>query len=228
MASYDCPRCGYTTEKKCNIKKHLELKKPCKPILLDINLKEYESIIFKDYNTLDLVKKIEQLKNQLSIVNRDGTQNVNVNSNNTNNTNITNHITINIKPYDNPELGYITEQDIKKCLKSLDTAMLEIGKKLYFNSDHPENNSIYKTTMKNKLIKYFKDNKWNVGDQDVVINTMVENIKDAMDQCVTDDKVQEKCYDLSDKYDSDQKFKNKVDRSLIAECYNNKPNKKST
>ena len=82
--------------------------------------------------------------------------------------------------------------------------------------------------MKNKLIKYFKDNEWNVGDQDIVINTVIESIKDAMDQCVLDDKVQEKCYDLGEKYDSDEKFKKKVNRALITECYNNKPKKKGT
>jgi hypothetical protein len=98
--------------------------------------------------------------------------------------------------------------------------MLEMGKKIYFNPKHSENHSVYKTTMKNKIIKYFKDNKWNVGDQDVMINVMTENIIDTLGNG------SDKYYDLNDKYENDQKFKHKVDRSLIIECYNNKPAKK--
>ena len=125
MANYDCPRCGYTTEKKSNIKRHLNIKEKCKPTILDIDLKEYEKIILREFNTTDLIReKIkleEKVKNQESVINSYNTINSTVNSHNNN---ITNHITINIKPFDNPELGYITEKDIKRCLKSLDTAML--------------------------------------------------------------------------------------------------------
>lgn len=33
---YDCPRCGYSTNKKTNFRRHVYKKKVCKPLLLDI------------------------------------------------------------------------------------------------------------------------------------------------------------------------------------------------
>ena len=226
---YKCPRCNYETDRKYNMNKHIEKKKLCKPIILDINLQQYKSIILKENDIVDNIKKLDKLeklekieKLEKSVLNIN-MNNINSNNNNVNN-NITNNITINLNSYDNPEMGYITEKDVTKCLKVLETSMLDIAKKLYFNPDHPENKSIYKTTMKNKLIKYFKDNEWNVGDQNIVINTMIDNIKDAMDQGISDDN-ENKYYDLNHKYDTDKKFKHNVDRSIIAECYNNKPKK---
>lgn len=139
-----------------------------------------------------------------------------------NSVHVTNHIIININPVDKPNIEYLTSSDSNGCLKNLETSMLEMAKKIYFNPEHPENHSIYKTTMKNKIINYFNDNKWNFGDQDIIINTMVDNIKDALEGNHTGDKH----YELYDKYENDEKFKNKVDRSLIIECYNNKPKKK--
>jgi len=230
MVRYDCPRCGYTTNRKSDIVRHLASKKICKPLLLEVNPNDYKSIIFREDNTNDVIKKIIGNKhtyknnkkttaideNIKSVVN--SVDNSINNSTINMNTHITNNITINLTSCDEPELNYITEGDANKCLKSLKTSMLEMAKKIYFNPNHPENHNVYKTNMKNKIIKYFKDNKWNVGDQDVVINTMVENIRDALEngeKSIVDD--------LSYKYDNDEDFKNRIDRSLLIECYNNKP-----
>lgn len=42
--SFSCPRCGYTTMHRPNMKKHLERKRPCPASLEDISLEEISSI----------------------------------------------------------------------------------------------------------------------------------------------------------------------------------------
>ena len=46
MVEYLCHRCGYNTNKKCNIIQHLNRKKMCSPILGDISIED----IKKYYN----------------------------------------------------------------------------------------------------------------------------------------------------------------------------------
>jgi len=200
MVRYDCPRCGYTTKRKGDITRHLKKNTLCDPILSGINPHDYRSIILRNNNTNDII--IRGLCKRTTVTN----------------TKDNNNITININSYDTPNVGYITDTDIKKCLKTLETSMLKMTRKLYFNPNHPENHSVHKTNMKDKLIKYFKDNKWNIGDQDAIVNTMIDNVRDVLDGCETD-----KIYDLSHTYENDENFKNKINRSIIIECYNNKP-----
>jgi hypothetical protein len=46
--TYLCPRCGYETTIKTNIKNHLNRKKVCKPTLKNISLEDYKKLIFSD------------------------------------------------------------------------------------------------------------------------------------------------------------------------------------
>jgi hypothetical protein len=50
MTEYKCSRCGYTTNRSNNLKKHLSTKIICSPILEDINRKiVYDSVFTKNY-----------------------------------------------------------------------------------------------------------------------------------------------------------------------------------
>ena len=57
MNFYRCPRCGYKTEKKSDMKKHLYIKKLCKLKNLDVNPKDYKDIILREDNTDDHIKE---------------------------------------------------------------------------------------------------------------------------------------------------------------------------
>lgn len=213
MIDYRCPRCGYTTARKSDMVRHINIKKLCKLSNIDVKPKDYKNIILRENDTDEAIR--EKLEKTI-ITKIDNSVDNSVD----NSINITNNINITLNPVHEPNTDYITNKNINECLGSLETSVLEMGRKIYFNPKHSENHSVYKTTMKNKIIKYFKDNKWNVGDQDIVINVMTENIMDALGNG------SDKYYDLNHKYENDQKFKHKVDRSLIIECYNNKPVKK--
>ncbi len=45
MVEYNCPRCGYSTKQKSNIRAHYNRKKICKPIVDDIGLDECKKIL---------------------------------------------------------------------------------------------------------------------------------------------------------------------------------------
>ena len=68
VKEFSCPRCGYTTSKKSNIKNHLLRKKMCKPMLIDIIPKEYVDEILKGNKTTNdkLEKKIKELQEKLT------------------------------------------------------------------------------------------------------------------------------------------------------------------
>ena len=158
------------------------------------------------------IKKLEKENKELKSTN---IVNNNSNSHNTNNINIV------INQYNEPNTEYITEKECNQDLKDLNKSFLDMAKKIYFNPSHPENNSIFKTNLKDKFIKCFSDNKWNISSQDTVIDTVIENIKDVFDRYETN----YRNYELSNKYDTDNTFKSKVDKSIIIECYNNSKNR---
>ena len=58
MVSYDCPRCGYTTNLKGNIKKHINRKKICLPKLSEFVPKECENRIL---NKEIIIKQFDKL-----------------------------------------------------------------------------------------------------------------------------------------------------------------------
>lgn len=60
---YTCPRCGFITDRKFNIKYHINKIKICKPILGDADLKEYEKTLDKSYNKILKLKNEENEKN---------------------------------------------------------------------------------------------------------------------------------------------------------------------
>jgi len=225
MNKFNCPRCGYSVTKRRDLEKHFNRKKPCKVTISDIDINKYKDALLLDEGgaVLSVIKKFEEQVSELtqkvnSLTITGDNNSMNVHSHNDNST--TNNIDINItlNPINEPNLEYITEKDANRCLKNMKTAMLEMAKKIFFNPEHPENMSIYKTSCKNKLIKYFKDNKWNVGDQDIIVDIMTESINDGLELADNSNKY----YDLVDEYSNNDKFKKKIDRSLVTECYNNK------
>lgn len=43
---YTCPRCGYVTDRKCNMRSHIQRKTTCEPLVDDIDLSSIEDEIF--------------------------------------------------------------------------------------------------------------------------------------------------------------------------------------
>jgi hypothetical protein len=69
MTLFHCPRCGYDTIVKSNIKSHINRKKICKPVLKDINIKDFEVfIITNTYCKLEEIKNYSNLKEEIKVL----------------------------------------------------------------------------------------------------------------------------------------------------------------
>jgi len=172
------------------------------------------------YNANDISINTTNNANDNSI---NTTNNANDNSINTTNNNTTNNTTNNniiINDYKKPNTGYITPKDCKDCFKNPDKSFFQMFKKIYFNPKHPENNSIFKSNMRNKILTCFSENKWSLKNEDDVFAIVFEIIKDIYDYNDLNN------YELYDKYDTHEKFKKKIDNEISLECYNNR-NKKN-
>lgn len=239
MVFYECPRCDYCTDHKTSILKHLNKKILCKIVKLDVipidyvnevidsvNISEYIKIKLKldkiNIENENLKSEIIRLKNlteknniELSHV---GESNI-INGSYNNIINATYNITIN--NYNEPNMEYITEEHYRKFMKDMPTSYLSMCRELYFNPSHPENSSIHKTNIKNKLIKYYHNGEWKDGNEDTVIPEILECVYEALDKGSTDDKLTE----LLNKIDSDKDLFKKITKDIIIECYSNRPDK---
>lgn len=166
MVLYNCPRCGYSTNQKSNIRAHYNRKKICNPILKDIGLDECKKTLdrIKDNICEHCNKKfskksnlrrhqdkckdkyIEELKAE--IIRLKQTQG----SNNT----INSHNKIIVNNYDNTEINKIKDKldDIKILKDNVDT-IVEYIKCVHFNRDLPENHNVYIENVNlQRLLKY--------------------------------------------------------------------------
>ena len=66
MENYQCYRCGFESEKKYNMKVHLNRKYICKPLLRDICLDEYKEKILNRISYKDLI--IQNTSQQVLII----------------------------------------------------------------------------------------------------------------------------------------------------------------
>mgnify|MGYP001375093473 CR=1 FL=1 len=55
MVEYECKRCGYITNRKGNMKYHLNRKNPCKATLEDISIENLKKIYDFDRNDINIL-----------------------------------------------------------------------------------------------------------------------------------------------------------------------------
>jgi hypothetical protein len=187
MVNYNCPRCGFETDHKSNMKVHIERKIQCKVNKLDINIKEYQDqILDRTFDKIQqllfennaLKKEILELKNQLSpnIIN-------NVEGHQYNNSVV---ININLTPYNDPNLDGAEKYylgAIKKAFKSIPT----IIENIHFNKEFPENHNICITNFRTKLAKVFNGKEWKTMNEDALINELVDTYEALLENWAEDD-----------------------------------------
>jgi len=214
-----CKRCGYSTTLLSTLKRHLQRKKVCNPVVEDIETsilynkcfekdvkpykcdycdKSYTHLSSTSYHKKTCVKKIEiellqkqQLLNQQTATTINNT-NTNTNSHNT----ITNNITINAFGKENIE--YLKnnpnyKQIMMKCMAEKEHGVMKLLEYIYFNPDHPENQTVKKSITiplvvggskgarpfikKDNFIKLYDGKKWNLSFVDKGLSTILLKIE---------------------------------------------------
>ena len=182
---YECPRCGYTTNKKSNINNHLNRKKQCKfneeykhnidNIICVCNTEfsnkdDYNKhVIICRNNIGSIIKKLEEDNKELK--------------------KIYNNITVNIAltPYNNPNLNGTEkyyEEAVKKAILSIPT----IIKSIHFNDKFPENHNICIKNFKNKIAKVFDGIMWKTIQEDELIDELIGKYEGELENWAEDDK----------------------------------------
>lgn len=198
-ANYICPRCNYATNQKTHMIKHVGRKKLCKLDNMDVVPGEYIKDILKEIEINDYIKlrvELKDLKNMKKDVSKGS----------------------NVFDYNDPNIDYINDKHYRKYIKDVNTAYLLMCREIYFNPRHPENRSLYKTNKRDKYITYYQNGKWQTGSIDNVLAEIKEVIYEAFDKGSMDDRLNE----LSFEIENNETLRTKIDRDIIAECYNNK------
>ena len=81
MVNYICQRCGYTTNRKSNLKNHFKRKKICPPILKDYNIKKLCKINKIQYKDVKPSKQKKEIKCQPNVSQKRLTLSKNVSQN---------------------------------------------------------------------------------------------------------------------------------------------------
>ena len=177
MVEYNCPRCGYTSSKKSNIKNHINRKIMCKTILSDLIPKEYVDEILKGNKTNDelklLKREVKELKNTINELKRQSSTIIN-NNNDNSTTTTTNIINITL-PHSDTNHEFLTDKDYIRCINRMILSVPHLIKHIYFNPAHPENHNIYISNIKENRLMVFDGKQWNI-----------KNHKNTIDQLIND------------------------------------------
>ena len=186
MVKYICPRCCYDTDLKNNIVRHINRKKICNLIDLDVDPKKFSDIILQvDGVSISIIRRIidletenEKLKEKTKKL-ESQIQNIHIVGNNNNNNNCTinnnNNITILMAFDKNQVYDFLTDDDYIKSIRRMKYSVIELLKKTHFNKDHPEYKNINISNIKSTLANYWNGNKWNVIRQKKLIDELFES-----------------------------------------------------
>jgi len=118
------------------------------------------------------------------------------------------------------------EKIMMRCCMSVPACV----KKLHFDPMKPENKNIYKSNLKDKYLKCYEGNKWNVVDQDEKIDKIYNNYSGILEEMADkweEDKVKhstravQKLRRFLEKQDEPNVYNN-ILKELIMIFYNNR------
>jgi multidrug efflux pump subunit AcrB len=188
MSKFKCSNCEYISYKKDHIDKHILRKcKEANMIFIDIDIDcefckknfstkanlfrhlktckvkkqnlEKENEILKEKNK-ELEKENEILK---AVANKPS---INITNNNNN--------TIQLTPYNNPNLKDI-EKFFDKCIKKQFMCIPKLVELVHFNSKLPENHNLLLTNFRSDIMKAYKGNKWQTVNFEEITNELIGN-----------------------------------------------------
>jgi hypothetical protein len=148
---YKCLRCGYSSDKKCDVKKHLERKKICNSNYTDATIQDCMKVLIKEncsYGFDILMKEIEKLKKNTNVMSNTGDKCIN----NTGDHN--NFITINVHSFEKTDYSVLKDK-IHTCIKDGKVDEAKLIKLLHFNKDAPQNHNVMIENKRDKTIKVF-------------------------------------------------------------------------
>jgi len=207
MTAYCCPRCGYTTQVKSNLRNHFNRKKECEAKASNVPFNTLlQKYVAGDSFEADLDKpnniqpnksprcmeiyydKLQaenaELKAELKATNERLVQLLEV-LQKLDTKNVNNNITINltIRPFGTPSTEHITEDFKKECLTFMNKGILNLVKEIHFNPNVPENHNILCKSTKNGTCQIWNGVAWEVKPDVSVFDDLISISKRILFDC---------------------------------------------
>lgn len=196
---YECIRCGYSTSRIGDMRKHYNIRKEiCPPIILDTeasmdNVKKTESdkiecdFCGKPYTTKsnmnrhkkkcknlkqvdDLAAKVAELEAKLEME-KSKPQTV-----------INNYIQVNVNGYRDTNFEHLTDKHYQRAVRRMIYSVPQMIEDVHFNKNAPENHNIYIGNIKNKYAMVYDGEKWCHQDKDKVIDQLINDQEYAIEE----------------------------------------------
>jgi hypothetical protein len=211
-SDYEKPQCKFCNiifHNKSNLNRHL--RKGCKDYY-DEEIKK--KLREKDEEVEKLKKEIDKLKMSQHITNN-----------------------INVIAYNKtPDLSHLTNNDYLKIMNKGFSSVPKLIEAIHYNPNKPENQNVYIPNIKNNYAMIWNGDKWNLGNQDEIIEDMYDDKSNILIE-----KMEEIEKVVSNKYPSvvkkfrrfidgkdDDTIKNKIKQDIKLLLYNNKEMIKNT
>jgi hypothetical protein len=205
-----CQRCGYQSELKANLKKHLQKKKVCKntlsssktpqQLLIELyppekinpshvcmcgNKYSHLSALYRHRNTCEKylhLKESEILTEKIQQLEKQiSYQTINNNcTTNINSNNTTTNNTIIVNNFGFENISYLTPEFIEKCTCFLSIGLKSMVKAIHLNKHHPENHNIKVTNIKSPYIPVLLNQKWILKDKKEALHLLIEKTSDIL------------------------------------------------
>lgn len=192
MVNYKCPRCGHSTHHKNDMKKHINRKRLCRPLVKDMILTEnikndvlYNQQSEESVDELkDLVKTLNEYNQSLGNEMKELKELVKKSKGNTNITNITNNILV--LPYRETDLSHLKGRDFYRSLDRCIYAVPQLIERTHFNPHKPENHNIYISNLSRNHAMVFDGKKWVVKNQDQMIDRLIRENEFRLEDWIED------------------------------------------
>ncbi len=192
--NFECSLCGYISDTKKSVVRHLSRKIKCKegiPTILEIPIKINCCHCIKEFTTFPNLKKhlktckikktnleeeVKSLKEKLLVAEaliKKATTSI-TNNNNT-------QININLAPWNNPLLPNDVEKYYRESVKKIFLAVPTLIKFIHFNTDHPENHNICIRNGRSKTAKVYNGKEWETIDEDQLIQTLIADYEQTLE-----------------------------------------------
>lgn len=186
-----CSVCNASFDRRNKLEKHTKTEKHLKN--MNDLIKRCDKIQL--YNKLQICElKCRDLEDRLQKLEGNNIQSQSISSNQTtynttyytncninNNITNTNNITININPLGSENWDYLSDDDICRIMKGVNSCIPEMVKTLHFNKMHPENHNIKLPNKKISQMKTFNGESWDTKNKKDVIEGLITNLVDKLE-----------------------------------------------
>ena len=160
-----CKYCDKRFKYKSGVSRHIKYR--CK-LNNDEDLKELVRLL-NDQNA-SMQKQINQLTQKLQL-----SAGFSGNSTNTNCfNNIFQNNNLNLLNYNETDYGHLTNKDYYQCIEDRCHCVKTLIEKVHFNESKPENMNVYISSMKDKYIMVYKNNKWTIQNRKETIDDIYD------------------------------------------------------